>query len=183
MSQILSSQGKNAPSDPYPHYLVRLATSRFESLQVSRNYLGFKGSDILFPLQPPPLPIPTNPPGRPTREGLISVHFGSVRLRSAPFGSVSGLFRVRFGSVSGVLGGVVAGSARGASVREKNITIQGAVAGKLHHKSKGFQGSSLLAKCACKRLLAEDVLLLSSCFHHPRCPKSRGKRDVHCLLQ
>ena len=28
MSQILSSQGKNAPSDPYPHYLVRLAASR-----------------------------------------------------------------------------------------------------------------------------------------------------------
>ena len=28
MSQMLSSQGKNAPSDPYPHYLVRLATSR-----------------------------------------------------------------------------------------------------------------------------------------------------------
>ena len=27
MSQMLSSQGKNAPSDPYPHYLVRLATS------------------------------------------------------------------------------------------------------------------------------------------------------------
>ena len=29
MSQILSSQGKNAPSNPYPQYLVRLATSRF----------------------------------------------------------------------------------------------------------------------------------------------------------
>ena len=28
MSQILSSQGKNAPSNLYPHYLVRLATSR-----------------------------------------------------------------------------------------------------------------------------------------------------------
>ena len=28
MSQILSSQGKNAPSNPYPQYLVRLATSR-----------------------------------------------------------------------------------------------------------------------------------------------------------
>ena len=28
-SQILSSQGKNAPSNPYPHYLVRLATSRY----------------------------------------------------------------------------------------------------------------------------------------------------------
>ena len=27
MSQMLSSQGKNAPSNPYPHYLVRLATS------------------------------------------------------------------------------------------------------------------------------------------------------------
>ena len=26
---MLSSQGKNAPSNPYPHYLVRLATSRF----------------------------------------------------------------------------------------------------------------------------------------------------------
>ena len=31
MSQILSSQGKNAPSNPYPHYLVRLATSRSEA--------------------------------------------------------------------------------------------------------------------------------------------------------
>ena len=28
ISQILSSQGKNAPSNPYPHYLVRLAASR-----------------------------------------------------------------------------------------------------------------------------------------------------------
>ena len=28
MSQMLSSQGKNAPPNPYPHYLVRLATSR-----------------------------------------------------------------------------------------------------------------------------------------------------------
>ena len=28
MSQMLSSQGKNAPSNPYPHYLVRLAASR-----------------------------------------------------------------------------------------------------------------------------------------------------------
>ena len=28
LCQMLSSQGKNAPSHPYPHYLVRLATSR-----------------------------------------------------------------------------------------------------------------------------------------------------------
>ena len=27
LCQMLSSQGKNAPSNPYPHYLVRLATS------------------------------------------------------------------------------------------------------------------------------------------------------------
>ena len=32
MSQILSSQGKNAPSNPYPHYLVRLATSRYKKM-------------------------------------------------------------------------------------------------------------------------------------------------------
>ena len=29
LCQMLSSQGKNAPSDPYPHYLVRLAASRY----------------------------------------------------------------------------------------------------------------------------------------------------------
>ena len=28
LCQMLSSQGKNAPSDPYPHYLLRLAASR-----------------------------------------------------------------------------------------------------------------------------------------------------------
>ena len=38
MSQILSSQGKNAPSNPYPHYLVRLATSRLVFWVV---FLGF----------------------------------------------------------------------------------------------------------------------------------------------
>ena len=31
LCQMLSSQGKNALSNPYPHYLVRLATSRFRS--------------------------------------------------------------------------------------------------------------------------------------------------------
>ena len=33
MSRILSSQGKNAPSNPYPHYLVRLATSRYHNIR------------------------------------------------------------------------------------------------------------------------------------------------------
>ena len=33
LCQMLSSQGKNAPSNPYPHYLVRLATSRYVTLQ------------------------------------------------------------------------------------------------------------------------------------------------------
>ena len=35
LCQMLSSQGKNAPSNPYPHYLVRLATSRLRSLDSS----------------------------------------------------------------------------------------------------------------------------------------------------
>ena len=53
-------------------------------------------SDFLFPLQPHPHPDKP-PPGWascPTRKGLISVHFGSVWLRSGPFDSVSGPFRV-----------------------------------------------------------------------------------------
>ena len=47
MSQILSSQGKNAPSNPYPHYSVRLATRRLGS---SRKYVIFpwKVSESLF---------------------------------------------------------------------------------------------------------------------------------------
>ena len=34
LCQMLSSQGKNAPSNPYPHYLVRLATSRSVESQI-----------------------------------------------------------------------------------------------------------------------------------------------------
>ena len=44
MSQILSSQGKNAPSNPYPHYLVRLATSRKfpkKSRNLKRSFQNF----------------------------------------------------------------------------------------------------------------------------------------------
>ena len=47
MSQILSSQGKNAPSNPYPHYLVRLATSRF--VRVCRHLRAF--NRVLDPFQ------------------------------------------------------------------------------------------------------------------------------------
>ena len=51
-------------------------------------------SDFLFPCNPTPPPFRQTPPGCPTREGSISVHFGSVRVRLAPFrgcpGSVSG---------------------------------------------------------------------------------------------
>ena len=55
---------------------------------------------FFFPYNPPPTPT-TPPPGRPTPETSISVRFGSVWLRLAPFGPVSGPFRVCFGSVSG----------------------------------------------------------------------------------
>ena len=75
---------------------------------------------FFFPYNPHPSPSRQTPPAVPPERAWfrsISAPFGSVRLRLAPFGSVSGLFRVRFGSVSGVLGGVVVGSVRGASVR------------------------------------------------------------------
>ena len=42
LCQMLSSQGKNAPSNPYPHYLVRLATSRnVAAPNVSREHRPF----------------------------------------------------------------------------------------------------------------------------------------------
>ena len=34
LCQMLSSQGKNAPSNPYPHYLVRLAASRSQFCRI-----------------------------------------------------------------------------------------------------------------------------------------------------
>ena len=42
LCQLLSSQGKNAPSNPYPHYLVRLATSRKFLLLAKRTLTGCK---------------------------------------------------------------------------------------------------------------------------------------------
>ena len=39
LCQMLSSQGKNAPSNPYPHYLVRLATSRHPNKVVLMAFL------------------------------------------------------------------------------------------------------------------------------------------------
>ena len=68
---------------------------------------------FFFPYNPDPSPSRQTPPGRPTRKGLISVHFGPVWLRSAlfgsvwlRFGSVPGPFRVRFGSIGWGRGGV-----------------------------------------------------------------------------
>ena len=79
---------------------------------------------FFFPYSPPPPPTPTTPPRVPPEKldfGPFRLRFGSVSaLFRVCFGSVSGLFRVRFG----VLGGVGVRSGRGASVREKNITIQ-----------------------------------------------------------
>ena len=83
-------------------------------------------SDFLFPLQPPTPPPPSRQTPWPSHPRELD--FGPFRVRLGLFwvcfGSVSGLFRVCFGSgsVSGpfrVLGGVGVGSGRGASVREK----------------------------------------------------------------
>ena len=43
LCQMLSSQGKNAPSNPYPHYLVRLVTSRHNHQ---------KNKDLFLPTEP-----------------------------------------------------------------------------------------------------------------------------------
>ena len=48
MSQILSSQGKNAPSNPYPHYLVRLATSRNEHVRYCTFVLLLRKQGVLI---------------------------------------------------------------------------------------------------------------------------------------
>ena len=45
LRQMLSSQGKNAPSNPYPHYLVRLATSRLGRGWGGRGRSFFSGSE------------------------------------------------------------------------------------------------------------------------------------------
>ena len=58
-----------------------------------------KGSDFLFPLQPP---HPDKPPGHPNPESLILVHFGSVSVRLASVRVRLGPFRVRFGPFGAV---------------------------------------------------------------------------------
>ena len=68
---------------------------------------------LSFPLQPHPPPYPDKPPGCPTPESLISVHFGSVWLCLAPF-------RVCFGSFSGPLKFRGVGWGRG-GVRERGF--------------------------------------------------------------
>ena len=92
-----------------------------------------QGSVVIFffpynphPLPPRQTPRPSHPRG--LDFGPFLLRLAPFRLSLAPFGSVSAPFRVRFG----VLGGVGAGSGRGASVREKNIT-QGSGQYKLHH--------------------------------------------------
>ena len=90
---------------------ARLLLNRFGPLlnKVGREFCHAKLLKLVtffFPLQPPP-------PARPTPESLISVHFGSVSAVSAQFGSVSGPFRVHFGSVSGCWVGLGWGRGKG----------------------------------------------------------------------
>ena len=46
LCQMLSSQGKNAPSNPYPHYLVRLAASRGLDSLIFQGGYGRQGSKL-----------------------------------------------------------------------------------------------------------------------------------------
>ena len=48
LCQLLSSQGKNAPSNPYPHYLVRLGNLKVLVLWVVGTFIFFEPfSDFL----------------------------------------------------------------------------------------------------------------------------------------
>ena len=83
--------------------------------------------EVSFSLTTPQPPIPRQTP-RPSHPEKLD--FGPFWLRLAPFRLRLAPFRVCFGSVSGafwvlfgVLGGVGVGSGRGASAREKNITM------------------------------------------------------------
>ena len=79
MSQILSSQGENAPSNPYPHYLVRLSTSRNSRDRHLRKIVG-RGEEAPTPtlsilLRKPPVLLRadfvlTKDPGRSTTRPL-----------------------------------------------------------------------------------------------------------------
>ena len=88
--------------------LIRaLRDCKQRSLTVSKEAptVSKKASPFSLSLTTPPPPLPRQTAARPTAKSLISVHFGSVRLR--------------FGSVSGPLGGVGMGSGRGASAKGK----------------------------------------------------------------
>ena len=74
------------------------------------------GKIFFFPYNPPHSPTLTKPPPVPPEKlnfGSVWLRLAPFRLRSAPFGSVSGLFRVRFGSVSGPFRGVGWGRGEG----------------------------------------------------------------------
>ena len=123
---------------------------RIFSTQVPR--FGTWVSDFLFPLQPPPPLLRQTPRPVPPRKAWFRLHFGSVWLRLAPFGSVSALFRVRFGSVSGPW----VGSGKGASVREKTITNLSA-----HHMLPGKSGHT---QSSCEPLQSVFEILKMSTF-------------------
>ena len=108
--------GKKCIYRPPPSNTTSFCLSQVrEQLQVVCQSLC---SEFLFPLQPPPPTIPTNPPAVPPQRAWfrsVSGPFGCLGPFWVCFGSVSGPFRVRFG----VLGGVGMGSGKGGSVRER----------------------------------------------------------------
>ena len=77
------------------------------SSETAAAFLSFPETRLVlffFPYNPHHPPSQQTPrPSHPKKLdfGPFRLHFGPVRVRLAPFGSVSGLFRVRFGSVSG----------------------------------------------------------------------------------
>ena len=115
VSEWLWLENQEAPQNGQNVHGFPVRTPICHIVPISRAYLY-----ILHPDKP----RPSHPRELDFGPFRLSVRFGSVWLR---FGSVSGLFRVRFGSVffgmlGGVRGWVGVESGRGASVREKKIT-------------------------------------------------------------
>ena len=175
----LVSKGEGASSADLGDCLVRGPFTSLPSPHKGQNTCGiFAGASTgaptnqteipkslefsFFSLQPPPPPIPTNPPGRPTPEGLISVHFGSISVR---FGSVwlcLAPFRVCFGSVSGPFRG--AGWGRG-GVGERDFCK-----GKEYHYPKVSKRSSRASRPGVSK-------------RAKKCPKGPVKEPKRCQVQ
>ena len=83
LCQMLSSQRKNAPSDPYPHYLVRLAASRWGLKNAKEHSKGtLRGS-----LSQVPQKHSKSTPCGTCRPGPLGTRVRKIRVRNSGAGN------------------------------------------------------------------------------------------------